>query len=422
MTTFDPADDLLQGLGFSSSEGPGPEVEPDEETGWIRGPDVWWDLRVSWSSSDPKSLADLVRDTNATRSDIDQLTLAKKTYRRVCFGDREMKKRPTNLNGARFNSKIARNHFGSVFKEVVFVNTQLSDAYFRGCTFERCDFRYTYVLRTSFQDCTFIDCDFYRAYFDANNVFTNATFHRVSLDKAWLVGVTGLQYEQLGDNQLAQLSGADSYAAFLENTKGDVQESDSRERAVADAEIETADVFRALSGMWTEQGRLADAGRAYVRCKTLERRYYNPKRRWERSRDRKRRNKPLRPDDKRWMRQGWRWLGLWAARLIAKYGESMWLVAFWLAMLIVVPAAGFSALGVEVEDKCADKGCHSEVHVEAHSFWTTLRYSFERLTDSVSGMHPATSLAAIVGASEVFVGIALLGLLGFTIANRLRNT
>ncbi len=46
----------------------------------------------------------------------------------------------------------------------------------------------------------------------------------------------------------------------------------------------------------------------------------------------------------------------------------------------------------------------------------------ERLTDFVSNMYTPRGGAALVGSFQVLIGIALLGLLGFTIANRLRNT
>jgi hypothetical protein len=174
--------------------------------------------------------------------------------------------------------------------------------------------------------------------------------------------------------------------------------------------------------MWTGQGQLADAGDAYVRCKTLERRYYNPKRRLKRNAEKKAEGREVPPEDREWARQTWRWLGLWISRLLAKYGEGMWLVVISLALLIAIPALGFTTRGGIVWEHChlekGDEGCEDEVR----SIPSTLLYSVERLTDSVNNMHTNNSEAAFVGSAQVFIGITLLGLLGFTIANRLRNT
>jgi hypothetical protein len=355
-----------------------------------------------------------LRDYNSQHAEEAPLTLDKRLYVRVCFGDRKCVEEPTDLRRARFNE--------SLFERSVFVSTQLTDVYFRRCIFQWCDFRYINALRASFQECLFEDCDFYRAYFDANNVLTNAAFRRVSLDKAWLVGVTGLRYEQL-THKLVQECDDETYIVFLNETEGDSPEADPRSRAVADKDIEVASVYRALSGMWTEQGQLADAGRAYVRCKELERKYYRPKRIRERNRrrDTERRQKSDVEENESLARQGWRWLGLLAARVLANYGESMWVVGLWLLALILIPAIGFSIFGGVKWETCPDErlgACDDEVR----SLWSTTKYSMERLTDSVSNMHTPHDGAAIVGSIQVFFGIALLGLLGFTIANRLRNT
>jgi hypothetical protein len=48
-------------------------------------------------------------------------------------------------------------------------------------------------------------------------------------------------------------------------------------------------------------------------------------------------------------------------------------------------------------------------------------FSFEQLTASVSRLQSTTSFVDLIGAAQVFFGIALLGLFGFTLANWLRN-
>ena len=48
-------------------------------------------------------------------------------------------------------------------------------------------------------------------------------------------------------------------------------------------------------------------------------------------------------------------------------------------------------------------------------------FSFEQMTNSVHHLQSTNSVVDLVGSVQIFIGIALLGLLGFTLANRLRN-
>jgi len=406
---IEPADDLLRELGFAPLPGPGPG-------GVLSGSDPWWDLRDC-------NLRERVR---AKGLGVD--ALHERVFKRVCFGDRERDEEPTDLTLARFK--------GSRFEHVSFVSTALTSAYFRNCEFATCDFRYTRMTETSFQESRFDDCDFYRAFFEAANVFTKVSFNRVSLDKAWLAGVSGLTKETFADRAMVQECDEDIYLQFLDPTVGDRPVLHPVEEAVNNAKRDVARVYRALSGMWTAQGQLDDAGFAYVRCKTLEREFHSPLRRWKTNRARDERESERRQltdagettldADKRALKsfrqmkhvaigpkQLCPWLALVAAWGVANFGESMRRVAAWLALLILVPGIVFSLFGGVQTD--------GEPPQAVHSLPRCILFSFEQLTTSVDHLQSTNAVVDLVGSAQVFVGVAFLGLFGFTLANRLRN-
>lgn len=384
------ADQILRRLGFHQSPGPGPGSTDD--LGWLRGPEPWWDLR------DSQPLRGLLENEGLPPSALQGLH-----YRRVCFGDRERDRDPANLAYARFK--------GSRFDNVAFVNAQLTGVYLRECDFYACDFRYTYLTSTTFQNSKLRDCDFYRAYFEAANVFTDTTFERVSLDKAWLAGMIGLTGAPFVENALVQECTEREYRRFLDETIGDRPDSHTLAQALEEALLDAAEIYRGLSGMYTSQGQFKDAGAAYVHCKTLERRYHSPLRALLNRGSRKREQHASAIDRVR-PRRTRKWLALTAAWAVANFGESMSRVFAWLVAVVLGPAILLSLFGgVRLDDS----------HRPVHSLARCLLFSFEQLTASVQRMHGANSVVDLVGALQVFVGVTLLGLLGFTLANRLRN-
>jgi uncharacterized protein YjbI with pentapeptide repeats len=261
-------------LGIPRTPGPAPDVLK----GWLPGDEPWLDLRE-------RNVRQMLHAAGKERD-----ALHKMVFSRVAFGDRDRETEPADLTYASFAY--------STFEHVSFANTGLVGVYFRGCKFTACDFRYTYLNRTSFQDAEFENCDFYRAFFEAANIFTKANFKRVSFDKAWLAGVSGLTKETFERGKdankrnlpMAQECDEEGYADFLEATQANRPASHAAEVAVRDAMLDVAEIYRSLSGMWTEQGQLRSAGFAYVRCKALERDYYSPLRRWNTNRRRDKRN------------------------------------------------------------------------------------------------------------------------------------
>jgi hypothetical protein len=349
-------------------------------------------------------------------------------FEKVTFGDREWDKPAARLANISFER--------SVFENASFANVQMENVYFRGCMFKACDLRYIRATGTSFQEGTFQDCDFYRAHFSAANVFTDATFDPVSLDKAWLDGTSGLTrgvFDRI-PSAMVQERAREEYAQFLERTKNQRPSQHSVDQALEEAPRDAAEVYRSLSGVWTSQGQLDDAGFAYVTCKRLERQFLNPWRTFRVNHARKALNdrrehlsaepRTLNADDKAFADSppdkligyggkglmSWMWLVV--AGLAAKHGES-WLRPFgWLVTFNFLLGVTYSWFG----------GVQTEDLVPVNNVFKCWLFSLEQLTTS-SGQHlqSTSSLVDLIGSLQTMLGVTLLGVLGFALANRLRS-
>jgi uncharacterized protein YjbI with pentapeptide repeats len=381
-----PAAVLLEELGFKPSDGPAPGLP---------GKATWWDLRGI-------SLRDRLQEKHRNPS-----ALRNRTYYRVAFGDSDLDERAADLTGASF--------VGSKFEHVSFPHTLLIGVSFRECEFVTCDFRHAHIRGTSFRSAEFTNCDFYRAFFEAANIFEDARLLRVSLDNAWLTGFVGLTMRGLirsdgGDCSLIQECKDDGreYRQFLTQTaafRPTGPKNESIDMALLRAKLVAANTYRALSATWAIQGQYSDAGAAYLRRRNLEREYYDP-----------RHGRSINKDDTRKPRSAagvTRWLGLTLAWALANYGLSMKRVAGWLLALIVIPGIAFSAFGgVETTGPNPQP---------VRGLPRCLLFSLEQLTASVSRLQGSTSLVDLVGSLQVFFGITLIGLFGFTLASWLRN-
>ena len=97
--------------------------------------------------------------------------------------------------------------------------------------------------------------------------------------------------------------------------------------------------------------------------------------------------------------------------MLCKFGESLPRVFPWIALLIAVPALGYwISGGIQL-----DGGGDADV-------WDCLLFSAGRLAASTPERLSATVAVEWIGVAQTFLGIALLGLLGFVLGNKLRSS
>jgi uncharacterized protein YjbI with pentapeptide repeats len=332
---------------------------------------------------------------------------------RIRFGTKEETgEQPALLEGVSFRS--------SSLVDVHFTRTRLERNDFRGAELRSCDFRYVTCTRSTFANTKIIECDFYRAYFEASVIFSKATLTRVSLDKAWLQGATDLQRAMFDDPAtgpaLVQDADDEAYRRFLEPTKsqrllgtaGGELAPDDIASAIRDKRLRAAQTYRTLSAVWASGGHFDDATFAYVRSKELERQHFRSRL----AAGRRGRHPGARTQSGALTDLGgflWRSLARWSCN----YGDSLGRIVLLVLALVLGPGT-FYALTGSVEN---DHG-HT-----VHSWLTCLLFSLEQITTLSSGsLQPATRLVELAGSLQTLIGIALLGLFGFVLGNKIRNS
>ena len=391
--------------------------------GVTRNPDGRVDLR-------DRNVEQMLRDRGLPLRSLERCR-----FTRFTFGTRDRDALPAVLAELSFKD--------SLFENAWFVNMPLTAVYFRGSRFIDCDFRYAVVTRTSFQEAELRDCDFYRAYFAAANVFVDARLTRVSLDKAWLKGILGLTQDMFINRDppalVQEFVRSSDYEEFLRPTLRDRPAQHSVEKALENAPLDLAHIYRSLSGLWTDQGQFNDASFAYVRSKDLEREYWSPPNVKRINRARAGRNDEIRqarsardegsatdaqleladtPDEQP-VRYGWgrlrSWLWLWIAGPAARYGESLSRVAIGVFFLSLLPGVGYSLFdGVE------STAARHPIVGNVFQCWL---FSFEQMTARSSArLQSSGGVVDLIGSIETLLGIAFLGLLGFVLANKLRSS
>jgi len=322
---------------------------------------------------------------------------------------------------------------GAEFVGCRFFNCVLSRSWFSKCTFKHSTFD-----RCTFTGSVFVGCDLYRVVFITNNLMENTRFSLVSLNQATLGGTLGLRRrsfdanatEDDADTDETQPGAAAKRAAEISAGAGTGMAEDPAERrklpklaliqqdreqyrelleGVPDARIElevamrrrlveAADVWRSLSSLWTSQGYAADAGWAYLQARRQERKHCGQSWRHQTS---------------LWagVRMVAKWIGLWMADLLCGFGTKLLLAIFWLPLLV----AGFGVvfkLGGAVHASSREGSWP-----QAFLFSTTQMVNVSPGSVSVRG-----STAHILASVEVFLGVAMLGLIGFVLGNKIRNS
>ncbi len=301
-------------------------------------------------------------------------------WRRVVFG-RHGGSPPAILRGTSFrNSRL---------EECLFAHADLTDADFRGCDIVRCDLRYAMFCRTTLGDATVVRSDFYRATLGQGTVMLNTTLELVSLTTD-LEGAQDLAWTTFSARSRPPalvLEDEGAYREFLQPTKGDRLASYDIDAAIADRLLDAARIYRLLCGLWTERGEFRDAGAAYAHCRRLERQATGPFYR----------GRPFRP---------FTWLWLWFADLLCGFGQNLGRIIPWLVALALLPGVAYAIVGGVAG---------------AHGIGDDLLFSASQLTASTPARFAATSpLLDWIRVVQTLLGVALLGLFGFVLGNKIR--
>jgi Pentapeptide repeats (9 copies) len=315
--------------------------------------------------------------------DLSESDLTNLRFRNVWFGRHEGRG-PALLMGTKFG--------GSHFEDCSFVHAELTKTYFRGCRFVDCDFRFSRFSGAQLADAQILRSDFYRAQLGEGTVMAQVCIQLSSMSSTGLDGTVGLEWQSFkrrgGVPALVQESAA-LYPQFLQPTETERYPGNTIADALASRLEDAARVYRGLSGLWAGRGSFADAGAAYAYGRRLERQARGPFYRGSR----------FRP---------FSWLWLWIADLVCGFGESLPRVVAWIAALALLPGFGYRLFGGIVG---------------AHGLLDDLLYSLSSLTASQpSGLGAANRLVSWIGVAQTFLGVALLGLFGFVLGNKIRNS
>jgi len=365
------------------------------------------------------------------------------------------------------------NFAGTRFVNCRFVGATLQGGNYRGCEFEWCDFRFAHLDGSMFEDATFRFCDFFAVSFGPTVDLRGAQLINTSLSNAVLDGAllapASLLRQRKDNSKLRQGVVQESKGTFfrfhtgfaerrIDEVRRDPKYPDSYDirRLVNDRANEAETVYRLLSGMWTTKGNFGDASWAYVRAKRSQRRrvrplrhagicfhyVFDPKRGepdWCRGSVRFHGsvldgrgahevdacNKHAfalqagaancRLGVRRRLLDGWRWLTYGFADGLCSFGTSVGRVAGWVAALVVASTFGYWALN-QLKVKATDAKT-------VHTWHDSLLFALGSLTSNRPGTLVASGrMTDLLSALETVVGVLLVGLLGFIVANKFRQS
>jgi uncharacterized protein YjbI with pentapeptide repeats len=294
---------------------------------------------------------------------------------------------------------------GAHLEEASLRRARLDGALLNGAHLDGATLEEAHLEGAILDDATLENADLRRAHLGGAALSTVASLRGVRLYQTYFWGVLSLRYEQLlGEGRRA--GGARHGSTVWEETEGRFGEA--------------KDVFKSLKGYFEDAGDYEGANWAYVREQVMEKLMRTPR--------------PL-----RWLYPCWRgrwdddfcepglfdWLRLEFSEKLAGYGDSLTRPLVWLLVVIVVFAAAY-ALGGLITDM---PGCS---HAELTAAWQEgcrptrslvdgLVFSLGALTTADTGvLQPYRSHVSLVMTLEALLGIALTGLIGFVLGNKLR--
>lgn len=339
---------------------------------------------------------------NLAGMDLSSIDLSNLRLRNIVFSDFHSRHR-TSLTNADFRNSTIEN---SVFSGAI-----LEGATFRASSLKWCDFRYTRISQSTFQDAHLYGCDFYRANFEGYTLFEGGRLVGVSLFMANLQGA-GIRKENFRGGLLQEDK---SLFEEFHCHFGHVPQ-DQIQLYVDKRHYEAMLVYRHLTGVWTSQGFMQDANWAYVRSKKQEKATLSP---WHSG-------QTYGPDHAQVSGPALKrlqlltiikclpkYIGYSIVDAVCGFGESIWRVFVSIMVLIV----GSALIYWKTQ-------CLVDPNGKTYSdLLDCLVFSLANLTStSLDRFAPASRLSECMIAVQSFAGIALVGLFGFILGNKIRNS
>ena len=269
----------------------------------------------------------------------------------------------------------------TTINKVRFEKAFIKDCRFRNAGLKECDFRYADVINTTFENTSIELCDFYRTSFTGQNVFFDCRLIDSSIP-SYFEG-TVIRRENLGNNRILQ-EDFEKYESFLDEkrTKNVFNVDYSLKKRYKDAES----IYRELSGLWSSRGYFSDANWAYIKARRMERKkmchtgnyktiFFLPKIVWNALCD-----------------------------FCFGYGESIsrTIITYFLIVLIFA-----IILNIKLPD---------------NSFIDSIWYSIKNmLAQTPEEIKFGRTLVDMLNLIQSTLGILITGILGFIIANKIRN-
>jgi len=334
--------------------------------------------------------------------DLSSINLHGLTLRNIVFSNFHENKF-TNLSNAIFR--------GCTFEDVKFSGATLFRTDFRDCKFKWCDFRYIRCSQSTFQDSHFYGCDFYRANFEDYSLFEGTKMVGVSLFMANLQGA-GLRRDNLGDKLLQEDKKLfeEFHHHFLNVSEKSIIDY------LAKRHDEAMKIYRNLTGLWTSQGFFQDASWAYVKSKRNEKLTYSPRfssRVYKTISGETSASKKILSSFLVALRYFPKFVLYWIIDLICGFGESLGRLIASILVLLLGSAFVYWSLG-------SLKSLDGTVYI---GFLDYLIFSIGNLTATDFGRFIASSkLTEVLIAIQALLGISMVGLLGFILGNKIRNS
>ena len=297
---------------------------------------------------------------------------------------------------------------GSQFRNTHLQFSILAGAQLQGANFYRAQLQHAFLSGARLDGAILVEAhlDFAilgRTDFRDVSLSSVASMHGVHLYQTRFWGVLDLRYEQFLNDS--------GQSTIWEHTHGRFSEA--------------KDVYKTLKGYFEDAGDYEGANWAYVNEQRHEKWMRCPPklgyiiyRRWRKQYDDAEHVKQF--CDPKLLD----WLRLEFAEKIANYGDSLLRPLFWMAFTILFFALIYLAFGLATNDPtCAygHLGARPYLCTPTRNFANNLLFSISAITTvDVSWLQPSYWWVSYITSLEMLIGIALTGLFGFVLGNKLR--